>query len=218
MEKNKRDSFGTRWGFILACIGSAVGMGNIWMFPTRVSRFGGGSFLIWYFLFVVLVGFTGVIEEMSFGRASRSGPVDAFGKACRSRGFEKLGEAVGMFFQLRDDLMDFQACKQWDGKPAYKDFFQGIYTLPVIHALNHTATGNKMRLFIEETRQGEMKRDVVRERLNGLLFEAGGVRYAGSCMENYKKKAFNLLKQMPGGRGKEEIERLVKTLASRIRY
>ncbi len=96
MEKNKRDSFGTRWGFILACIGSAVGMGNIWMFPTRVSRFGGGSFLIWYFLFVVLVGFTGVIEEMSFGRASRSGPVDAFGKACRSRGFEKLGEAVGM--------------------------------------------------------------------------------------------------------------------------
>lgn len=130
----------------------------------------------------------------------------------------KLGEAVGMFFQLRDDLMDFQACKQWDGKPAYQDFFQGIYTLPVIHALNHPATGNKMRLFIEETRQGEMKRDVVRERLNGLLFEAGGVRYAGSCMENYKKKAFNLLKQMPGGRGKEEIERLVKTLASRIRY
>ena len=31
----KRESFNTRWGFILACIGSAVGMGNIWMFPTR---------------------------------------------------------------------------------------------------------------------------------------------------------------------------------------
>ena len=32
----KRESFNTRWGFIMACIGSAVGMGNIWMFSTRV--------------------------------------------------------------------------------------------------------------------------------------------------------------------------------------
>ena len=44
--KDKRESFNSRWGFILACIGSAVGMGNIWMFPTRVSLYGGGSFLI----------------------------------------------------------------------------------------------------------------------------------------------------------------------------
>ena len=43
---NKRDSFNNRWGFILACIGSAVGMGNIWMFPTRVSIYGGGAYLI----------------------------------------------------------------------------------------------------------------------------------------------------------------------------
>lgn len=71
----KRESFNSRWGFILACIGSAVGMGNIWMFPTRVSLYGGGSFLIPYFLFVALIGFTGVSGEMSFGRATRSGPV-----------------------------------------------------------------------------------------------------------------------------------------------
>ena len=56
----KRESFNSRWGFILACIGSAVGMGNIWMIPTRVSMFGGGYFLILFFLFVVLIGFTGV--------------------------------------------------------------------------------------------------------------------------------------------------------------
>lgn len=61
----KRESFNSRWGFILACIGSAVGMGNIWMFPTRVSLYGGGSFLIPYFLFVALIGFTGVSGEMS---------------------------------------------------------------------------------------------------------------------------------------------------------
>lgn len=91
----KRESFNSRWGFILACIGSAVGMGNIWMFPTRVSLYGGGSFLIPYFIFVILIGFTGVISEMSFGRATRSGPIDAFGIACESRGHRKSGEALG---------------------------------------------------------------------------------------------------------------------------
>ena len=91
----KRESFNSRWGFILACIGSAVGMGNIWMFPTRVSLYGGGAFLIPYFIFVILIGFTGVISEMSFGRATRSGPIDAFGIACESRGHRKVGEALG---------------------------------------------------------------------------------------------------------------------------
>ena len=93
---SKRESFNSRWGFILACIGSAVGMGNIWMFPTRVSLYGGGSFLIPYIFFVALIGFTGVIAEMSFGRATRSGPVDAFGCACEANGKRKLGEALGM--------------------------------------------------------------------------------------------------------------------------
>ena len=92
---NKRDSFNNKWGFIIACIGSAVGMGNIWMFPTRVSMYGGGSYLIPYFIFVALIGFTGVIGEMSFGRATKSGPVDAFGYACETKNKRKLGEAIG---------------------------------------------------------------------------------------------------------------------------
>lgn len=92
---SKRDSFNNKWGFIIACIGSAVGMGNIWMFPTRVSMYGGGSYLIPYFIFVALIGFTGVIGEMSFGRATKSGPVDAFGYACETKNKRKLGEAIG---------------------------------------------------------------------------------------------------------------------------
>ena len=93
----KRESFNNKWGFVLACIGSAVGMGNIWMFPTRVSMYGGGSYLIPYFIFVALIGFTGVIGEMSFGRATKSGPVDAFGYACetKNKNKRKLGEAIG---------------------------------------------------------------------------------------------------------------------------
>ncbi len=94
MTDKKRDSFSSRWGFVLSCIGSAVGMGNIWMFPTRVSTFGGGAFLIAYLFFVILIGSTGVIGEMSFGRAMRSGPIDAFGKACKSK--PAIGKIAGI--------------------------------------------------------------------------------------------------------------------------
>ena len=51
--------------------------------------------LIPYFIFVVLIGFTGVIGEMSFGRATRSGPIDAFGIAMEKKGKRKLGELLG---------------------------------------------------------------------------------------------------------------------------
>ncbi|MCF2661762.1 sodium-dependent transporter [Pseudoflavonifractor phocaeensis] len=93
----KRDSWGSKWGFILACIGSAVGMGNIWLFPARVSKYGGATFLIPYLIFVVIIGSTGVIGEMAFGRATRSGPVDAFGTATRLRfGTDKPGRLLGL--------------------------------------------------------------------------------------------------------------------------
>ena len=93
----KRDSWGSKWGFILACIGSAVGMGNIWLFPARVSAYGGATFLIPYILFVVIIGSTGVIGEMSFGRATRSGPIHAFGSATKQRwGSETPGRFLGL--------------------------------------------------------------------------------------------------------------------------
>lgn len=43
-EETKRDGFSSKWGFILACIGSAVGMGNIWRFPIMVQKYGGMTF------------------------------------------------------------------------------------------------------------------------------------------------------------------------------
>ena len=67
---SKRDGFRSRGGFIIACIGSAVGMGNIWRFPTLVSKWGGMTFLLPYFLFVILIGSTGVIGSSRSGRAA----------------------------------------------------------------------------------------------------------------------------------------------------
>ena len=97
MHSTKRDSWRSKWGFILACIGSAVGMGNIWLFPSRVSQYGGATFLIPYLIFVVLIGSTGVIGEMALGRGTRSGPVDAFGFATKRRfGSDRPGRLLGL--------------------------------------------------------------------------------------------------------------------------
>lgn len=82
---SKREKFSGRWGFILSCIGSSAGMGDIWRFPMLVSLYGGMTFLIPYFIFVTLIGSTGVIEEMALGRAFRSGPVGAFGGCTKKR-------------------------------------------------------------------------------------------------------------------------------------
>lgn len=91
-----RDGFQSRWGFILACIGSAVGMGNIWRFPIMVSTWGGLTFLLPYFFFVVLIASTGVIGEFALGRATQAGPVNAFGACTRERtGNRKLGQMIG---------------------------------------------------------------------------------------------------------------------------
>ena len=95
MKKNNslsRDTFATKWGFRLACIGSAVGMGNIWMFPYRLGQLGGAAFLIPYILCVLLLGHTGLIGEMTLGRAMECGTLGAFGKATELRG---KGKNVG---------------------------------------------------------------------------------------------------------------------------
>ena len=90
-----RDTFATKWGFRLACIGSAVGMGNIWMFPYRLGQLGGAAFLIPYIFCVVLLGHTGLIGEMTLGRSMQSGTRGAFGKSTELRGKgKKLGTAL----------------------------------------------------------------------------------------------------------------------------
>lgn len=93
--EQKRDGFKSRWGFILACVGSAVGMGNIWRFPYMVSEWGGLTFLVPYFIFVILIGSTGVIEEISLGRWAGAGPIGAFGKSTQARTGKTFGQWIG---------------------------------------------------------------------------------------------------------------------------
>lgn len=92
-----RDSFSGKRGFVLASIGSAVGMGNIWRFPAMVSLWGGMTFIIPYLIFVVLISASGVIGEFALGRAAGAGPSGAFGMCTERRyGNRKIGERIGL--------------------------------------------------------------------------------------------------------------------------
>ena len=69
MKKKDTKNFASRWGFILASVGSAVGMANVWGFPNKLGSNGGGAFLLIYLLFVVIFGTVGLPTEFAIGYA-----------------------------------------------------------------------------------------------------------------------------------------------------
>lgn len=92
----KKDGFRSQWGFIMAAVGSCVGMANVWRFPMLVSRYGGLTFLIPYFIFVFIISQSGMMEEFALGRWAGSGPSGAFGKAMENGGRSgKAGQLIG---------------------------------------------------------------------------------------------------------------------------
>ncbi len=94
MQKENKQVFTSKIGFILASVGSAVGMGNIWMFPYRVGKYGGATFLILYFAFVALFGAIGLSGEFALGRLTGTGPIGSYDYALKSRG-KKGGSILG---------------------------------------------------------------------------------------------------------------------------
>ena len=91
-----KDSFSSKWGLIFAAAGSAIGLGNIWLFPYRVGEMGGASFIIPYISCLLVLGFIAVIGEVTIGRLTGAGPVLAFKKALEIRGKNgKPGEVFG---------------------------------------------------------------------------------------------------------------------------
>lgn len=94
--KTQKESgkFSSKLGFILASVGSAVGMGNIWMFPYRVGQYGGAAFLLLYFFFVALFGIVGLSGEFALGRLTGTGPVGSYRYVMQKRG-KKGGSFLG---------------------------------------------------------------------------------------------------------------------------
>merc|ERR1712079_291671 len=78
----ERESWVSRVSFLLACIGYAVGLGNIWRFPYLAYKSGGGAFLVPYFVMLLLCGIPLLYMELAVGQYTRRGPIGALGKIC----------------------------------------------------------------------------------------------------------------------------------------
>jgi NSS family neurotransmitter:Na+ symporter len=78
-ETIKRGTWGSKIAFVFAATGSAIGLGNIWRFPTMVSQNGGAVFVLVYILAVALIGFTVMLAELTIGRHAQKNPVGAIG-------------------------------------------------------------------------------------------------------------------------------------------
>ena len=76
-------TWGSRWTFILAATGSAVGLGNIWKFPYIAGEYGGGAFVLVYLACILAIGIPVMIAEVMIGRAGRTDPADAMTKLAK---------------------------------------------------------------------------------------------------------------------------------------
>ncbi|OPX21766.1 MAG: hypothetical protein B1H04_06105, partial [Planctomycetales bacterium 4484_123] len=87
--EEQRENWGSRAAFVLAAIGSAVGLGNLWGFPYKLYKYGGGAFLIPYILAMVIIGVPVLILELSLGHMTQRAAPEAFRRVGRRK------EAVG---------------------------------------------------------------------------------------------------------------------------
>ena len=74
----ERKGFGSNFGFLMAAVGSAVGLGNIWGFPNKMGASGGFTFLVIYLILAVLCGFIVMVGELAIGRKTGKGAVEAY--------------------------------------------------------------------------------------------------------------------------------------------
>ncbi len=85
----------SRWAFILAATGSAVGLGNIWRFPYLTGENGGGAFVLVYLACVILVGIPIMMAEILLGRRGRQSPINTMGTLAEEEGLSRHWHLLG---------------------------------------------------------------------------------------------------------------------------
>jgi len=93
---DNRGQWGSKFGFIMAAAGSAVGLGNIWRFPYITGQNGGGAFVFVYVLCVLLIGLPLIYNEVGFGRLTGKNTIGAF----KNTGANKFWMAMGAVLAL----------------------------------------------------------------------------------------------------------------------
>lgn len=123
----KRTNFGSKLGIILASAGSAVGLGNIWRFPTEVGSNGGAAFILIYIACVILLGIPVMLSEFVIGRHTHANTVDAYKRLAPRSGWiiqGYLGVFTAWFI-----LCYYSVVAGWSLKYLVAAFANGITTI-----------------------------------------------------------------------------------------
>jgi len=91
-----REKWSGKFAVIMAAAGSAIGLGNIWMFPWRMGTYGGSAFLFIYVLIIALIGIVALMGEFALGRRFGKGPIGALDEILRQKK-SPLGKWIGLF-------------------------------------------------------------------------------------------------------------------------
>jgi len=132
-DDENRQRWESRWVFILAAIGSAVGLGNVWRFPYLVTKYGGGTFLLPYTVCLVGIGMPILLMELALGQKFQGGDVEAFGKMnprLRGIGMASIFSSMSIIAYYVviigwTVIYFFQSCYEleWESVAAANDFF-----------------------------------------------------------------------------------------------
>jgi heptaprenyl diphosphate synthase len=115
-------------------------------------------------------------------------------------GLTAFGEAFGMVFQIRDDVLDVVGTEASLGKPAGQDLVEGTYSLPVIRALADPVAGPELRALL-----GSPLSDVERDKARAVVRSSGGVEAALGVARSYADAAASAMAGLPGGSASEAL-------------
>ncbi|WEJ61584.1 sodium-dependent transporter [Thiomicrorhabdus lithotrophica] len=93
--KLSKDSWSSQTVFVMAAVGSAVGLGNLWKFPYITGEYGGGAFVLVYLACILLIGIPVLFSEFILGRAGKANPVQAMANVARENGASRLWSLIG---------------------------------------------------------------------------------------------------------------------------
>lgn len=149
-----RDSFHSRIGFILAAAGSAVGLGNIWGFPTQVANHGGGAFLLVYLCVIFILAIPALYSELLIGHSAQANPVKSLTQLSGGKA-RHIGKLMGYLNVLGSCFM--------------LSFYHVVAGWMVVHALGFLAKGVGLTSVSEFLLNSSMPRDLI---FTGLFLTA----------------------------------------------
>lgn len=176
---SQRESFSSPLGFILAASGAAVGLGNIWGFPTQTASHGGAAFVVVYIGLVMLLGYPMLVAELTIGRYSQSNHVSALVNISTTLWQKRLALGVGLLTLLVPTLVlsFYSIVSGW---------FLCYFILPFAEVLNLSSSSVFLNTF-------SVPRNVVSTGLFSLLtilIVRSGVR---SGIEHWSKRLMPML-------------------------